>query len=228
MFKQILKFSWVFALFGIFLFSACNEESMDLLTEETVVENFVDESLFRLQSEGNLGRFGCYELVFPVTIGFPDSSTATADSYDDLIYSLQEWKQANPDADGRPTFVFPIEVLSEDGEVISVASEEELKELKQECGGNYFGKHESKGHKGNCTPCFEMVFPITIQLPDDTTAEAASREELKDLVREWKEANPDATERPEIVFPVEVEMEDGTVVTVNSKEELKELRESCN
>ena len=228
MLKRVLKYSWVIALFGIFLFSACNEESTDLLTEMTIIENFVDESLYRLQGDGNLGRFGCYELVFPATIEFPHSWTATVDSYDDLIYSLQEWKESNPDATERPSFVFPIEVLSQDGEVISVDSEEELKELKQECEVNYFGKHRSEGHNENCTPCFEMAFPITVLFPDDTTAEAASRDELKDLVREWKADNPDTTKRPKIVFPVEVEMEDGTIVTLYNKEELKELWESCN
>ncbi len=68
------------------------------------------------------------------------------------------------------------------------------------------------------------MFPLTIQFPDGTTAEAADRAELKSLAREWKEANPDSEERPAIVFPIDVTLEDGSTVTVNSKEELKALR----
>lgn len=225
MLKQVLKFSWMFALMGVFAFSACEREN--LTNDEDLVIDYLDEALFHLQSEGNLGRFGCFELVFPVTLEFPDESTFMGDSYEELIQAIQDWKEANPDVEGRPTFVFPIEVISEEGEVISVNSKEELHELREECGG-HFGGHGHHGHHGNCTPCFEIIFPVTIQFPDETTADAADRIELKNLIREWKQANPDAEERPELVFPIEVEMEDGTIVTVNSKEELQELRESCN
>ena len=226
MLKLISKNVWVMALMAAFFMASC-DQAADVVTEETT-EEFVDQALFVLQEQGNIGRNGCYELIFPITVEFPDGTTVTANDYEELGTAIKTWKEANPDATERPSFVFPIEVLSEDGEVISVASHEELRALKEACPGNYFGHHGPRGHRGKCNPCFEIVFPIDILFPDGTTAEAADRMTLKTLIREWKEANPDEEERPEIVFPIEVEMEeDGTIVTVNDLDELKALKESC-
>ena len=225
MLKLILKNFWAVAVLAMVFTTACNKAD-ELISEETT-EEFVDSALFTLQEQGNLGKYGCYELVFPITVEFPDGTSATANDYEELGTAIKEWKEANQDVEDRPSFVFPIEVVSEDGEVISVADQEELKALKAECGKGYFGKHGPRGHRGKCNACFEIVFPIDISFPDGTTAEAADRMALKTLIREWKENNPDVEERPEIVFPIDVEMEDGTIVTVNDLEELKALKESC-
>ncbi|MCR9286314.1 MAG: hypothetical protein NXI23_02880 [Bacteroidetes bacterium] len=219
MMKQILKFSMVFAFAMAAFFTSCDKST--LTTQEGVFE-FTDEAMFTLQESGSIGRKGCFELVFPITIEFPDSTTADVNDYDELRTAIKEWKEANPDAQEKPNFVFPIEVISEDGEVISVANKAELFELKKDCKGNF---NRPKGHK--CKPCFELVFPLTIEFPDGTTQEVADRSELKTTIREWKQNNQGSDERPAIVFPIDVEMEDGTIVPVNSKEELKELRESC-
>ena len=225
MLKLISKNVWVMALTALVFTTACNKVN-DLISEATT-EEFVDQALFTLQEQGNLGRHGCYELVFPITVEFPDGTTATANNYEELGTAIKEWKEANPDAIERPSFVFPIELLSEDGEVISVADQEGLRALKVACGGNYFGNHGPEGHGGQCKACFEIVFPINILFPDSTSAEVADRLALKTLIREWKGNNPDVAARPEIVFPINVEMEDGTIVPVNNLEELKALRGSC-
>ena len=55
------------------------------------------------------------------------------------------------------------------------------------------------------------------------------RSEVRAALQAWKEANPDATERPDValVFPITVTLEDGTTASVNSEEELDALKESC-
>jgi len=229
MLKPLLKFSFLFAFISLTLLTSCNKEDTESLNIENVTDEdlqdtqiFTAVALFELQDNASSGPHGCFELVFPITVEFPDASTAEVNDYDELKTAIQTWKEANPDATDRPTFVFPVEVISEDGELTSVNDHDELKELKRSC------KKDRKG-KGKCSdPCFEIVYPLTISFPDGTTAEAADRPELKTLIRAWKEANPDATEKPEIVFPIEVTMtDDGTTVTVNDKDELSALKESC-
>ncbi len=223
--KQMFKVSML-GLFAIgLMIASCSKET---LSTSNGVFDFVDESLYTLQESGNIGNYGCYELVFPVSVEFPDATTVEVNDYDELRAEVQAWKEANPDIEGRPSFVFPIEVISEEGEVITVNDSDELRALKIECGGGKFGKHGKKGHRFKCKPCFNLVFPVSIEYPDGTTAEAADRKELKTLIREWKQANPGSDERPTLVFPIDVVMEDGSIVTVNSIEELKELRESCS
>lgn len=212
-----------FALLSVLVFSSCENEVTSSDTEE-----YVDEVVFRMEESGNMGKYGCYSFVFPISISFPDGTTADVEDYDGLKETIRSWKEDNPDATERPELGFPLEVLSEDGEVITVADKDELHELRMSCRRDFFQRRGHKGHGGRCQPCFEIVFPLTILFPDGTTAEAADRMALKDLAREWKENNPDATERPEIQFPVTVEYEDGSTATANSKEELKTLKEECS
>ena len=228
MLKSLLKFSFLFAFVSLTLLTSCNKEDTSELNLEDVSQEDLEDTqvftavaLFELQDNASSGPQGCFELVFPITIEFPDSTTVEVNDYDELKTEIQTWKDDNTTITERPTFVFPIEVISEDGEIISVNDASELRTLKRSC------KKERKGKKCN-DPCFDIVYPLTISFPDGTTAEAADRSELKTLVRAWKDANPDATEKPEIVFPIEVVMEaDGSTVTVNDKDELKALKESC-
>ncbi|HHM21594.1 MAG TPA: hypothetical protein ENJ20_06180 [Bacteroidetes bacterium] len=226
MLKLIFKNALTIALLATLAITSCDKVT-DVVPEETA-EQFVDQALYTLQDEGNLGRHGCYELVFPVTVALPDSTTATADSYEELAEIFRTWKEDNPGMTGRPRFVFPIEVINRDGELITVENGFQLRRLRRECIRNWFMNHGPNGHHAQCQPCFKLVFPVTIEFPDGTTAEAENRMELKMLIREWKMDNPGVPGRPHLVFPLQVEMtEDGTIVTVNNREELKELRESC-
>lgn len=212
--------------FGLFL-SSCDTELKDNIIDET--EDYVDEVIFRMEESGNLGRFGCYELVFPISIVFSDSTTVEVNDYEELKDAIQDWKNNNDvtPAD-RPHFVFPIEVLNEDGEIITVEDKAALKVLAKDCRKAWFVKKKIKKHRHRCGLCFKFVFPVEIELPDGTIKEANSYKKIIHIVRNWKKNNPDSTDRPHLVFPIEVEMkEDGSIVTVNSPEELKDLRETC-
>ena len=215
--KSFVKFSWIFIIAVAAFLTSCEQDNA--LTD-TVLENFTNSSVETLERQGNCGRRGCFEFVFPITIAFPDETTAEVNSYDELKESIRTWKENNPDSEEKPNLVFPIEVINEEGEVISVADMEELKALASEC-------RPRGGHGGGGRHCFKPVFPLSIAFPDGTIAEAENRRALKQLVREWKENNPDSEERPQFVFPIDVEMEDGTVVTVESAEDLEALKESC-
>ncbi|HFA47909.1 MAG TPA: hypothetical protein ENJ95_02685 [Bacteroidetes bacterium] len=226
MLKLILKNSWAIALFAMIAFASCNQES-DVVADETTTDVFVDQALFTMQQEGSIGRFGCYELVFPIGVEFPDGTAAVAEDYEELATAIKDWKMANPGPGQRPSFVFPIAVVSGDGEVVSVENQESLRQLRMECGDGRFDHHGPRDHRRHMTPCFKIVFPITIEFPDGTTAEAGSRMELKQLVRQWRMDNPGVDGRPAIVFPINIELEDGTVQQVDSKEELREIRQAC-
>jgi hypothetical protein len=225
MFKA-LKFSFLPILVLISILVACNK-STDVNTEE-----LVDQALYSAQERGGMGRYGCYELVFPVSIVLPDNSTAEVTSYTEMKQTLRNYFQANGGQPGGPRprigFVFPINVVSQDGEIITVNSEDELRALREACGGGTFGNHGPQGHGNHGLTCFDMVFPITILFPDGTTAEAADRQALHLLIRTWKHNNPGVQGRPQISFPITVKMDDdGSLVTVNSREELRQLKEDC-
>lgn len=82
---------------------------------------------------------------------------------------------------------------------------------------------------GNCGKfgCFEFVFPLSIEFPDGSTQEVASYDELRATVKDWKENNADAEERPSLAFPLEVISEDGAIINVADKTELRTLAKEC-
>lgn len=225
MMKNSLRFSWLFAFAAILSFVACDKFNDQ--TEDDIFD-FVDETLYEVQDRGNIGQDGCYELVFPVSIVFEDGSTVEVNDYSEAIDAIRAWKEENPDATERPTLAFPLEVISEEGEVISLANTDELKALREDCPRSYFNRGKRRGHRHRCNKCFSIVFPVTISFPDDTSVEVADRQELKMTIRAWKQANPDVEERPSLTFPIDVELEDGTIQTINSQEEFQALRESCS
>ncbi len=206
------------------LFTACEKEE-----SAASVENYVLESVYEIEERSGAGVAGCYELVFPVTVILPDSTTQEVASYDELKQAIRDYFQSNgghPRPHHKPSLVFPFDVLNEAGEIITVATQEELHALRAACiNANYGNGHN--GHLGRDRACFKPVFPLTVQFPDSTQAVVAGPRELKLAIREWRQANPGAPGHTEFVFPFTVQLRDGTQVIVNSREELRALKEDC-
>ncbi len=223
MMKYAVKFSMFLAFFSLSFFTSCDKSE----TESQEVEAFVDQALLSVAESASSGADGCYELVLPVSILFVDGTTAEVASIDEMKEAFRTWKENNPDATrkDRPQLVLPVDFIDDGGVIISVTTQEELKELRAACRKGHGPKKGKRGNK-ECS-CFEIVFPLTISFSDGTTAEVNDRKEFKTTVRTWKENNPDATERPEVVFPITVQLEDGTTTEVNNEEELKALKEAC-
>lgn len=206
---------------------ACNKADDVLATTEEAI----DQALYSAQERGGLGRRGCYELVFPVSIVLPDSSIVEVNSYDEMKAALRAYFEAN--GTGHPhrrphlAFVFPISVVSQEGEVITIDADTNLRALRAACAGT-FGNHGPAGHGHHGLSCFDIVFPLTVLFPDGTTATATDRQALHQMTRRWHHDHPGVPGRPQITFPLTVQMtEDSTLVTVNSRDELRALKESC-
>ncbi len=205
-----------FLFLSCVLVVACTSDNLQDADEMT--DNLIEE----ISVETRSGPSGCYELVFPISIDLPDGTSITAESMEEAKTAVRQWRLDNPDVEGRPHLSFPIELINEDGELITVESREDLREIRREClKENY---NNPKGKR-----CFRLVYPVTVLFPDGTSAEVADKHGMKMALREWKQNNPDAEERPMLEFPIEVEMkEDGSIVGVDSKEDLRQLKKDCN
>lgn len=223
MLKKLMKLTWIVAAAASLslFFTACEKQST---VNSDDVENYTDQSMFELQERAGCGKRGCFEFVFPITIVLPDGTETEVEDYEGLRETIRTWKTDNPDATERPTLAFPIEVVSQDGELISVADAPALLQLRLRC-RRAFGPHRP-GHGGR--HCFRLTFPLDLAFPDGTTATAEDPRGLHQLLREWRRNNEGSEERPELVFPLTVEMQDGSTVEVESKEALQELKESCS
>lgn len=221
-----INFSWSsLALLSVSLMLvSCSKE--DQLTNEEL-ESYAEEVVFRTQESVNMGTFGCYDLVFPVTVLFPDRTTAEVSSYEEMHSSIVQWRRANPRAKARPQLQLPYEVMDEDGQIYLIDSFAKQLELRRACAKTFFDDNGPKGHKDRPKQCFKVVFPLTIHFPDGTTLLVNNRMEFHSALREWVKANPNANARPIIGLPFTVLLRNGNKVLIETRDELRRLRASC-
>ena len=75
--------------------------------------------------------------------------------------------------------------------------------------------------------CFDLVFPITFNMPDGSPVTIESDEESSwDEIKSWYESNPDSEEKPEMQFPVVI-FYDNDTYTLNSSDELRGAYSRC-
>ena len=161
----------------------------------------------------------CINLILPVSYTMPDGSTITVENEEDWI-AIRDWYEVNPESDEKPELQFPVNVEFDD-EILTVNSEQELRELKQEC-----WRDESEERE-----CFTLVFPVTFIMPDGSTVTVETDDDAGwQGVKDWYEANPESDERPTLQFPIDImyETEDGdSTLTVNNDEEMEYVKRSC-
>lgn len=233
--KNLKFLSVLFALLVVGLTSCGDDLTQSELSDSEIVEveNFVDGAIAAMQDRVAAGRNGCVEFVFPITVSFADGTTATAEDYETLHAAIKAWKEANLEEDGergrKPDLVFPLQVVNEEGEIIDISTQDELKAVYQECGGRFGnGKGGKRGHRGKGYACFSLVYPVSIDFADGTSETFDDRDAMKDAIKAYKEANGRDAERPTLAFPVTVEYDDGTQATVESRDALKELKQACS
>ena len=218
MFSQFLKFNSIFVLFIGLVMSSCQKE--DPVTGDSMTDDNLE--VISRDDPDSPHRPGCFEIVYPVSIAFPDGSTADAANGQELRQIMREWREANPTSSTRPSFVYPITVIFESETEIEVQSTEELRALRDDC------EHPIGINWYRARRCFNLVYPLSVSFPDGSSAEAGTPVELRQLLGEWRMENPDAEGRPAFVFPISVEFNDGDIVEVEDAESLQELRDNCD
>ena len=169
----------------------------------------------------------CFELVYPVTYVLPDGSTIEiSDEEDEAGWeSLKSWYEENPESEERPSLQYPVDIVyeseeSEDGETVTINSEDEMMVAKEEC-REMWGEEDWEEEE----ECYAFVYPISFLMPDGSTIEISSEGDEAGWmsIREYYEENPSSEEEPSMQFPVDIvfETEEGeATITVGSGEDL--------
>jgi len=74
--------------------------------------------------------------------------------------------------------------------------------------------------------CFKINFPISFTLPDQSTVEVGSEQELLDFVDQWIEENGMGEPEPNLNYPLSVTTSEG-IETINSDDDFIALIERC-
>jgi len=205
-----------------------------ILDDGTELNEVTKEQLQEIRLDckpGSPGHHGprrrCFEFVFPVSFTMPDGSVITGESGPQLREALKAWHEANPDVKERPEPQFPLDVILKDSTQKTLTTLEEFQELVELCGskgGPGQGGHHGPGMKA---ACFELVYPVSFTMPDNSTITGENREEVRDAIKAWREANPGVKGRPMLVFPVEIVYKDGTTKEIADQAEMRAARKDC-
>jgi len=85
-------------------------------------------------SEAKSNCIDCIELVYPVTFILPDGSLETVDyNNDESWIVIKNWYEENPNSEFNWNFQYPVDIILNNGTIISINSLNELDMLKQEC-----------------------------------------------------------------------------------------------
>ena len=75
--------------------------------------------------------------------------------------------------------------------------------------------------------CFDLVFPITFNMPDGLSVVVETYEDSNwDVIKSWYEANPDSEEKPEMEFPITIVFKNDSY-TLYSSDELRGAYSRC-
>ena len=220
--KKLFGFFAVAALAITLTMSSCSKEETWTDTENFVFGTYKD------MRDGALGGHSrCYSVIFPVTILFPDETSQQVGDREELITVIKAWKEANPDAEERPTIEFPVSVETADGDTIVVESIEQAKELRKRCrkGRN---AHKAFRHiaKFINNSCYKVDLPIALVYENGEIEEINNRGDIAKLIKKWKAERPD--EVPEIVYPITITLKETQEdKEIASFEELQAVIETC-
>lgn len=219
-FKKFLFALPIFLFATLFVTSCSDQDETDSSIE---IENYTENAIDEMNREAMCGRKGCFEFVFPITMDFPDATSVEVGSYDEMKEAVKSWREANPDVEGRPHLSYPLDIMTDGGEIITVNSKEELRDAVARCIRNWAKKHPKFNNS-----CYVVVFPMILEKPDGSIVTVDDREELKELLRALASVRPRPEKRPKLVFPITVKLkEDGTEVVVSNEEELRALKDEC-
>lgn len=221
---RLKKFGFGLALLAILGLAACQKEDL-VITENYSPEDSVAVDLYGDQKGGLKDSCSrCFEVVYPVTLVYADSTTKEVNSLTEYRAALQAWFEANPGRQNRgkrPRIQLPFSVKMQDGNVVTIATEDDLKTLLATCHSN-----GPRGHRDSVV-CIRPVFPVTVLFPDSTSQVVNSAEELVKARAAWRAANPTVKGRPALAFPFQATLADGTVTTIDNEQELRDLAKGC-
>ena len=90
-------------------------------------------------------------------------------------------------------------------------------------------KDDWKGKTEKKEDCLYLIYPVTWNMPDDSSISPESEKEFWTEIKAWYEINPGVEEKPELQYPVDVKLQDGTILTVESEPEMINLKaEHCD
>ncbi len=87
---------------------------------------------------------------------------------------------------------------------------------------------DDKEANGDAGVCFELVFPISVTMPDKSIITEEDEKSLWTSIKDWYAANPDVEEKFEYNYPLDIYFsEDDKQITLANEEALLKIKKYC-
>lgn len=220
--SNFLKFTFTFFLL-IGLLTSCSKDGDPVIAEENIastsVRSLIDTDNQNSEHDEHAEFADCFTIVFPLDIAFPDGTTQTYNSLEEIITGIEAYLDANPNSTEDPMPIYPITVELEDGETQVITNDEEMEALVFQCVDNFCPT--------DIIFCFEIDYPITIIYADDTTQKINNDDEFRDAIIDWESNAMEGDQEPTLDYPIQITKEDGTAMTINNDASFEAVFDSC-
>ena len=157
---------------------------------------------------GDDDLFDCYSIQFPIDVEMTDGTTEPVGGIDELIALF--------DDEPYPTApVFPLTLIDQDGNPVSVGGFDDLDDLVDACDDD-----DNEWEPGDLE-CYELGFPVEVLLEDGSSATADDPTEFAQILI----GDPAPVD---FVFPIILIDEDGNEISADNPDHLEDLIEGCD
>jgi len=223
--KSILNRFFLFALFALFSFTACQDEATELdnpNAQETVVPssllaNLVSRTTANFgASDDILDGSNCFSVELPVTFVI-ENITVTVETESDLdqLYDILD----NFEGDILD-FVFPITIVFNDYTELVIDNEGQLQNVINQCNTDAY----------NLIECVDFVYPLAFSIFDSyfnllDINIIENDEALYHFIDDLE--NDDNVIIASLNFPIKLEFANGEIIEINSNQQLTDALESA-
>jgi len=112
----------------------------DVLLEDSTtqtVSNEIEEEALWEACYGDIDFDICFDLNFPITLIYPDSTTLEVNSEAELLTAVDAYYEANEDSEEDIDVQYPVNITLSDGTVQAIHNEEELDAALEACFDSY-------------------------------------------------------------------------------------------
>lgn len=110
------------------------EESVTVNDKDELKNVYLECRYDKLKERNEIHRQKCFDLVYPIFFIMPDGSSLSINNNENGWDNIKTWYQENAGFnEEKPEFQYPVDVVAQDDQILTINSEAEMIELKKEC-----------------------------------------------------------------------------------------------
>ncbi len=156
-----------------------------------------------------IDNFLCFDFVYPISVIYNDGTIQSVANDNEFAEAITNQSNRNYIVD----FVYPFDILNE-GVVTTINDETDFMDAIDSC----FTLVDFTLAQMSC---FELVFPVSVEMSDGSVATANNQQEFENLFGSESEYPID------MVYPFDI-IESDTTITINNMIEFQDALFSCN